>query len=66
MDAAQAATAHQQLLTLGLEVLGILALATVASQPGWGAPAVVLLLLLWGVFLLAHAPALTGALGKVS
>jgi hypothetical protein len=56
------AGAHAQLLTLGLEVLGVLALATVAAQPGWGGPALVLLLILWTLFLFAHSGALRGAL----
>lgn len=53
-------TAHQQLVVLALEILAIFGLAVVADQPAWGGPAVMLLLLLWGMFLIRHSDAIQG------
>lgn len=55
--------AHEQLLVLGGELALVMALAVVASQPGWGAPVLMLLVLLWGLFLFQHAGPLRGLLG---
>lgn len=47
--------AHTALLTLGIELLFVFALATVAeATPGWAPVVVMLLLLLWGLLLVTH------------
>lgn len=61
------ATAHQQLVVLGLELALVLGLVVVAdSAPGWGPAAVVLMLLLWGLFLFRHADTLVGLLNPTA
>lgn len=55
----------RELLLLGLELLFIFALALVAEQPGWGAPVVLLLVLLWAVFLFSRADAFQQSLNQI-
>lgn len=56
--------AHEALVMLGVELLLVFALATVAdASPGWGPPIVMVMVLLWGVFLLKHAQDLVNLLG---
>jgi hypothetical protein len=58
------AQAHQQLLVLGLEVVVILGLATVAeAAPGWGPILVMLFVLLWALFLFTHSEQLKAVMG---
>lgn len=48
--------AHNQLLLLGLEVLVVLGMGLAAdASPGWGPVFLMVVLLLWGVFLLNHS-----------
>lgn len=59
--------AHDQLIVLGLEVLLVLGLATVASaSPPWGAPILMLVVLLWGVYLLQHSQQLVNLFSHVA